>query len=106
MDLRKTNFDFRVGVARSDLQQTITAAFARVQHGAQLHPMLVMQLTAETLGALYRDMASAHERDPDCPCGWQPDAACDLDRLAMALVGRAEAPARLDLRVMHPAGEA
>ncbi|MDB5509933.1 MAG: hypothetical protein JWL93_2402 [Hyphomicrobiales bacterium] len=106
MDHRRSNFDFRVDVARSDLHQTMTSAFTRVQHGAQLHPMLVMRLAAEALGALYRDMAAAHVQDPHCPCGWQPDATCDLDMLGAALAQQAVVPIPFDLRVMQPAGEA
>lgn len=106
MDHRRTNFDFRVDVARSDLNQTIASAFTRVQHGAQLHPMLVLRLAAEAVGALYRDMAAAHVQDPHCPCGWRPDATYDLDMLGAALARQAVVPNSLDLRVMQPAGEA
>jgi hypothetical protein len=70
-----------------------------------LPPSVVMRLMATALGSTYREVAAAHQ-DGQCPCGWNPLSAIDIEALRSSLEDAA-APRRADdLHSMTPVGRA
>lgn len=94
----------RTDTARADLRKAIMASFCSVLHGTQLPPMQVMMLAAEAIGAIYKEVADAHHRGHNCPCGWQPSPAADIEALQAALAMTARAIP--NLRLVPAAGNA
>ena len=91
--------------AQTYLDQMIMTTFCRVLDTSRLPPSVVMRLIATALGTTYREVASAH-LDGQCPCGWQPLPADDIESLRSSLE-HAAAPKRIDgLATMAVAGRA
>ena len=91
--------------AQTYLDQMIMTTFCRVLDTSRLSPSVVMRLIATALGTTYREVASAH-LDGQCPCGWQPLPADDIESLRASLEDAA-APKRIDgLASMAVAGRA
>ena len=91
--------------AQTYLDQMIMTTFCRVLDTSRLPPTVVMRLIATALGTTYREVASAH-LDSQCPCGWQPLPADDIESLRASLEDAA-APKRIaGLASMAVAGRA
>jgi hypothetical protein len=91
--------------AQSYLNQAIMTTFCRVLDTSRLSPVVVMRMIATAIGATYCDVAAAHH-DGQCPCGWCPVPALDLEALRSSLEDAA-APKRIDdLFAMVAAGRA
>ncbi|MBN9600377.1 MAG: hypothetical protein J0G28_11980 [Afipia sp.] len=90
---------------RADLDQAMMAAFCRALNASGLTPMSVMSVMAGALGAVYRQVADSHRRG-ECPCGWQPLRATDIDMLQTVLRMAASAPPANELLSMPIQGRA
>ena len=91
--------------AQTYLDQMIMATFCRVLDSSRLPPTVVMRAIATALGRTYREVAGAH-LDGQCPCGWCPQPADDIESLRASLE-EAAAPKRVDgLATMVIAGRA
>jgi hypothetical protein len=91
--------------ARTYIDQTVLATFCRVLAQSRLPPVEVMRMLASALGATYREVVDAHQ-DGQCPCGWCPLPALDIEALHASLADAA-APRRADdLHAMVVAGRA
>jgi hypothetical protein len=90
---------------RSDLDQAMMAAFCRALNASGLTPMAVMNAMAGALGAVYRQVADSHRRG-ECPCGWQPSGANDIDMLQTIFRMAASAPPANELLTMPIQGRA
>ena len=91
--------------AQAYLDQMVMSTFCRVLDTSRLPPVTVMRLIAGALGAAYREVAAAH-LDGQCPCGWCPAPALDIEALRASLEAAA-APKRVDdLVTMLVAGRA
>jgi len=91
--------------AQTYLDQMVMSTFCRVLDTSRLPPVVVMRLIASALGSAYREVAAAH-LDGQCPCGWCPVPALDIEALRSSLEDAA-APKRVDdLVTMLVAGRA
>jgi hypothetical protein len=91
--------------AQNYLDQAIMTTFCRVLDTSRLPPVTVLRMIATAIGATYRDVAAAHH-DGQCPCGWCPVLALDVETLVSSLED-AIAPKRVDdLHAMVVAGRA
>ncbi|MDB5504370.1 MAG: hypothetical protein JWR89_4272 [Tardiphaga sp.] len=68
-------------------------------------PVVVMRLLASPLGTTYREVAVAHQ-DGQCPCGWCPLPAIDIETLHAPLEDAAALKRADDLGTMAVAGRA
>ncbi|TCR68378.1 hypothetical protein [Bosea sp. BK604] len=93
-------------ILRAELKQAVMTAFCDALHQSQLSPLKVMGLTAEALGAVYREVAEAHRLDTDCPCGWHPKVEADIETLRAALERAARPAPMTDLLMVQAAGRA
>jgi hypothetical protein len=57
--------------------------------------MAALSLAATAVGLLYLEVAAAHRGDDQCPCGWEPRSAADLEALqtSLALAAKPHRPA-------------
>ena len=91
--------------AQTYLDQAIMTTFCRVLDSSRLPPAVVMRLLATALGATYREVAAAH-LDGQCPCGWLPTPALDVEAMRAALEAAAAPRMRDDLFSMAAVGRA
>lgn len=91
--------------AGEDLREAFMTAFCSLLHESRMPPMAVMELAAQAVGSIYREVADAH-REGACPCGWLPDPAADLEALQAALTLAAGPAPVFDLRKAQVAGQA
>ncbi|MDB5564260.1 MAG: hypothetical protein JWP84_826 [Tardiphaga sp.] len=91
--------------AQTYLDQAIMTTFCRVLDTSRLSPAVVMRLLATALGATYREVAAAHQ-DGQCPCGWCPLPAIDIETLRSSLEDAAAPKRADDLGAMVVAGRA
>src|SRR5580693_9363517 len=96
---------FAMQIARSTDDETIAAldqvkrsirmAFCGVMQSTRLPPMAALSLAATAVGLLYLEVAAAHRGDDQCPCGWEPRSAADLEALqsSLALAAKRHRPA-------------
>jgi hypothetical protein len=80
-------------------------SFCRVLEQSNVTPMQVLQMMAQAMGGIYREVAAQH-RDGACPCGWRPDEARDLHVLQKAIDAGMTCPPQPDLRSMPVVGRA
>ncbi|MGO4285414.1 hypothetical protein AB4Y99_14470 [Bosea sp. TAB14] len=92
--------------AGRDIREAMMAAFCAALQGTRLPPLALVELTAEALGSIYREVADAHCGNRPCPCGWQPCPAADLEALQAALKRGAALSRHPDLARMAVAGRA
>lgn len=92
--------------ARAEIRQAVMNAFCGVLHGSRLSPMAVLELAAEAVGSVYREVADAHLGDHPCPCGWNPSPAADLAALQASLALSVASPPGIDLARAEVAGRA
>ncbi|MDB5644225.1 MAG: hypothetical protein JWN07_3542 [Hyphomicrobiales bacterium] len=104
--MTRAEFERRRQIVRGALRDSIGADFLRLQVETQMHPLLVLQLASEALGAVYRDIACAHQHGGSCECGWRPDLEHDLALLKNAIADSETDAAAQDLRHAIPAGNA
>jgi hypothetical protein len=91
--------------AQTYLNQAIMTTFCRVLDSSRLPPSVVMRMMATALGSTYREVAAAHQ-DGQCPCGWNPLPAIDIEVIRASLEDAA-APRRADdLHSMTAVGRA
>jgi hypothetical protein len=91
--------------AQTYLDQAIMTTFCRVLDTSRLPPVVVMRMLAQALGATYRDVANAHH-DGQCPCGWCPVPALDIETMRASLEDAAAPKRADDLQDMQVAGRA
>jgi len=92
--------------ARAEIRQAVLTAFCAALRDTRLPPLTLIELAAQAVGSVYREVADAHCSDQPCPCGWRPRLAADLEALQAALA-LSSAPAPLpDLAGMAVLGRA
>jgi hypothetical protein len=92
--------------ARADIRDAVMVAFCKALHGTQLSPLAVIELVAEAVGSVYREVADAHQGDQPCTCGWQPSLLADIAALQAALAVTAAPTQGLDLLRVEVQGRA
>jgi len=92
--------------AEDALNEALRRAFWHSLKCAPLPAMHALEVAARTLGALYRQVAQAHEGPGGCRCGWEPDPDCDLIVLEANLAAALLHPPAPDLFRMPAAGSA
>lgn len=92
--------------ARAELRQLVMNAFCGILHESRLSPQAVLELTAEAIGSVYREVADAHLGDISCPCGWHPEPAADIAALQAVLAQAALPRPGIDLAQVEVAGRA
>jgi hypothetical protein len=70
--------------AQDQLNRVLMAAFCRTLNNTRLSPIVVMRMIAEAVGKTYADVATTHQTE-QCPCGWQPSVAMDIQTMRAAL---------------------
>ncbi len=90
--------------AHEKMRQAVLCAFCHVIQTTGLPPLEVLGLAAAAIGAVYKDVAAAHQGSTGCPCGWDPQAEADIAVLHGALA--AETASLPDLRWLKAAGKA
>ncbi len=68
----KDVLETRETMAREKMRHAVLCAFCHVAQTTGLKPMAVLGLAASAIGAIYKDVATAHICNDDCPCGWEP----------------------------------
>lgn len=91
--------------AQSYLDQMVMTTFCRVLDSSRLPPTVVMRMIATALGRTYCEVASAH-LDRQCPCGWIPLPAIDIETLRSSLEEAAASERPDGLESMVIAGRA
>lgn len=91
--------------AELELANALMKSFCRALEQDNVTPMQVLQMMAQALGGIYREVSAQH-RDGACPCGWRPDEAQDLRTLLKAVDTGMTCPPQPDLRSMPVAGRA
>lgn len=91
--------------AELELANALMTSFCRALEQSNVTPMQVLQMMAQALGGIYREVSAQHQ-DGACPCGWRPDDAQDLRALQKALDTGMTCPPQPDLRSMPVAGRA
>lgn len=91
--------------AQTYLNQAVMTTFCRVLDSSRLPPSVVLRLIATAVGSTYREVACAHQ-DGQCPCGWQPVPAIDIEALRSSLEQAAVTPRPDDLHSMAAVGRA
>jgi hypothetical protein len=92
--------------AEDTMDESLRRAFWQSLNRAPLPAMQALETAARTLGALYRQVARAHEQPGGCGCGWEPDPDCDLIVLEANLAAALLHPPQPDLLRMPAAGSA
>lgn len=92
--------------AEDTLDEALRRAFWQSLNRAPLPAMQALEVAARVVGALYRQVAQAHEGPHGCRCGWEPDPDCDLIVLEANLAAALLEPPQADLARMQPAGRA
>ena len=92
--------------ARADIRQAVLTAFCAALHDTRLPPLTLIELAAQAVGSVYREVADAHSGDQPCPCGWRPRLQADLEALQAALALSAVPAPQLDLAGMAVLGRA
>jgi hypothetical protein len=92
--------------ARAEIRQALMSAFCGALHGTRLSPLAVLELAAEAIGSVYREVADAHLGEAPCPCGWNPSLAEDLAALQASLALSVTPPPGIDLARAEVAGRA
>lgn len=93
------------GSAQTYLDQAIMTTFCRMLDTSRMPPAEVMRMLAKALGAAYREVAAAHH-DGQCPCGWCPVPALDVEAMRASLEAAAAPKRAEDLFEMQVAGRA
>lgn len=92
--------------ARAEIRQAVLTAFCAALHDTRLPPLTLIELAAQAVGSVYREVADAHCGDQPCPCGWCPCLAADLEALQAALALSAAPASQPDLAGMAVLGRA
>jgi hypothetical protein len=88
------------------LDEALRRAFWQSLNRAPLPAMAALEVAARVVGALYRQVARAHEGADGCRCGWEPDPDCDLIVLEANLAAALLHPPEPDLARMVTLGHA
>ena len=88
------------------LDEALRRAFWQSLNRAPLPAMSALEVAARVVGALYRQVAQAHEGPNGCRCGWEPDPDCDLIVLEANLAAALLQPPEPDLARMTVLGRA
>jgi hypothetical protein len=92
--------------ARPEIRQAVLTAFCAALHDTRLPPLALIELAAQAVGSVYREVADAHCGDQPCPCGWRPRLQADLEALQAALALSAVPGSQPDLASMTVLGRA
>lgn len=92
--------------AREHIRATIMNEFCEVMRTSGLPPMVMMRLAAQSVGAVYREMAAAHSGADPCPCGWRPNETHDIELMSSALRTACKRTPGFDLVAMEVVGRA
>ncbi|BEV47243.1 hypothetical protein [Afipia carboxidovorans] len=87
-----------------EVDHNLMVTFCRMLDNSALPPMVVMRMMASALGAIYRQMSSAHQAQ-ECPCGWVP-LPSDLEMLQAEMEASARRRPVANLSNMQIAGRA
>ncbi len=90
----------------SELDEALRRAFWTSLHRNPLPALQALAVAARTVGALYRQIAQAHEGPGGCGCGWEPDPDSDLIVLEANLAASLLKPPEPDLARMTALGRA
>lgn len=88
------------------MELALTKAFWRGLADRPMPPMAALEIAARVVGALYRQVADAHQGPHACGCGWEPEPDGDLIVLEANLAAALLGPPRRDLARMPAAGHA
>ena len=102
---RQDAFDGDRQIIQADLDRALMAAFCRALDTPGAKPMDVMMAMAAAFGAIYRQVADAHQAQP-CPCDWQPASLSDIDTLKLAFEAAAAPQSIQRLLTMQALGRA
>lgn len=95
-----------IAAARDHMRRAIMTAFCGIMRTRQFQPMTALSFAAMAVGSIYREIADAHCDDRQCPCGWEPCRATDIEALLTALATTAQPEPGIDLRLVEAAGKA
>ncbi len=102
--------DRRIDEAQARFRAAIMGAFGETLRRTDMTPLAALRLAALAMGSVYREVADAHSAGPagsgDCPCGWRPHPASDVELLCSALMSECRRRQRPSLRTMPVAGTA
>ena len=101
-----SGFERRRQEAESHLKMQMMKEMSELMRRTGLPPMVVMREAVRAIGLIYRETAAAHREPACCPCGWRPQAACDLEYLGQALLEASRRPRARDLGGMQVLGTA
>ncbi|WP_019905921.1 hypothetical protein [Methylobacterium sp. 77] len=90
----------------SELDEALRRAFWNSLNRNPLPALQALAVAARTIGALYRQVAQAHEGASGCDCGWEPDPDSDLIVLEANLAAALLKPPESDLAHMATLGRA
>lgn len=96
----------RVEAARAELRRAVMGAIGDAMRQAGVSPMSVLGLAAMAVGSIYQEMAQAHHGPGRCCCGWEPDAAADIEALQTVLAATAAPTPAASLLGMRAIGQA
>ena len=87
--------DYDTIAALDQMKRSVRMAFCGVMQSTRLPPMAALSLAATAVGLLYLEVAAAHSGADQCPCGWEPRSAADLEALhtSLALAAKPHRPA-------------
>jgi hypothetical protein len=87
--------DYDTIAALDQMKRSVRMAFCGVMQSTRLPPMAALSLAATAVGLLYLEVAAAHRGADQCPCGWEPRNAADLEALqtSLALAAKPHRPA-------------
>jgi hypothetical protein len=93
--------DYDTIAALDQMKRSVRMAFCGIMQSTRLPPM-----AATAVGLLYLEVAAAHSGADQCPCGWEPRSAADLEALqtSLALAAKPHRPA--DFREVQVEGHA
>jgi hypothetical protein len=98
--------DYDTIAALDQMKRSVWMAFCGIMQSTRLPPMAALSLAATAVGLLYLEVAAAHSGADQCPCGWEPRSAADLEALqtSLALAAKSHRPA--DFREVQVEGHA
>jgi hypothetical protein len=98
--------DYDTIAALDQMKRSVRMAFCGVMQSTRLPPMAALSLAATAVGLLYLEVAAAHSGADQCPCGWEPRSAADLEALQTSLALAAKPHRRADFHALQVEGHA
>ena len=98
--------DYDTIAALDQMKRSVRMAFCGIMQSTRLPPMAALSLAATAVGLLYLEVAAAHSGADQCPCGWEPHSAADLEALQTSLALGAKPHRPADFREVQVEGHA